>query len=184
MIPDPVFEPFFFPTIPTRSVTMNQHHTRKPTLKDDELDPTLSDVSRTVIGSAIEIHKALGPGFDRAVYEKALSVELAAQSVKHGLGHEFSIEYKGQKIGTHRVSLYVDDRFAVQVLAEDRDLSGFDRDAMRAQLRAANLDLGLIINFHRRRLRDGLVRVLNPDRIESIRGGHHDGDDGYGDDER
>ncbi len=166
---------------------MNQHHQRKPTLKDDELDPTLSDVSRTVIGSAIEIHKALGPGFDRTVYEKALAVELASHGVTHQLHHEFPIEYKGQQVGAHRVSLYVDDRFAVQVLTEDRDVSGFDRDAMRAQLRAANLDLGLIINFNRRRLRDGLVRVLNPDRIESIRGGRHDDggpdDDGYGDDD-
>ena len=159
---------------------MNQQHQRKPTLKDDELDPSLSDVSRTVIGGAIEIHKALGPGFDRGVYEKALAVELASQSVKHVLGHEFPLSYKDQSVGTHRVSLYVDERFAVQVLAEDRDVSGFDRDAMRAQLRAANLDLGLIINFHRRRLRDGLVRVLNPDRIESIRGGRHD-EDGSGD---
>lgn len=164
---------------------MNQHHQRKPTLKDDELDPSLSDVSRTVIGSAIEIHKALGPGFDRSVYENALSVELKAQSVRHTVNHEFPVEYKNQRVGSHRVSLYVDDRFAVQVLAEDRDVSGFDRDAMRAQLRAAGLDLGLIINFNRRRLRDGLVRVLNPDRIDSIRGGRHDDEhDDYEDDER
>jgi len=167
---------------------MNQHHQRKPTLKDDELDPTLSDVSRTVIGCAIEIHKALGPGFDRSVYEKALGVELGTHSVNHKVGHEFPLEHKGQKIGVHRVSLYVDERFAVQVLAEDRDVSGFDRDAMRAQLRAAGLDLGLIINFNRRRLRDGLVRVLNPDRIESIRGRRDEDDDsdteGYEDDDR
>lgn len=156
---------------------------RKPTLKDDELDPALSEVSRTVIGCAIDIHKALGPGFDRSIYEKALSVELAAHSVEHDVDHAFPLEYKGQTIGEHRVSLYVDNRFAVQVLAEDRELSGFDRDALRAQLRAAELDLGLIINFNRRRLRDGLVRVLNPDRIDQLRGEHHEDDDDYEDDD-
>ena len=79
----------------------------------------------------------------------------------------------------------MDNRFAVQILAEDRDLSGFDRDALRAQLRSAELDLGLIINFDRRRLRDGLVRVLNPDRIDQLRGDQaHDGySDGYEDDD-
>ena len=56
---------------------------RKPTLKDDELDPALSEVSRTVIGCAIDIHKTLGPGFDRSVYEKALSVELKEHNVEH-----------------------------------------------------------------------------------------------------
>lgn len=147
---------------------------RKPTLKDDELDPALSEVSRTVIGCAIDIHKTLGPGFDRSVYEKALGVELAEHAVEHRLNHAFPLEYKGKPVGEHRVSLYVDNRFAVQVIAEDRDLSGFDRDALRAQLRAAQLDLGLIINFNRRRLRDGLVRVLNPDRIEQLRGEPHD----------
>ncbi len=158
---------------------------RKPTLKDDELDPALSEVSRTVIGCAIDIHKTLGPGFDRSVYERALAVEFKEHNVEHDLNHAFAIEYKGQKIGEHHVSLYVDNRFAVQVLAEDRELSGFDRDALRAQLRAAELDLGLIINFNRRRLRDGLVRVLNPDRIDQLRGdqAHDDYEDDYEDDE-
>ena len=156
---------------------------RKPTLKDDELDPALSEVSRTVIGCAIDIHKTLGPGFDRSVYEEALGVELREHNVEHSLNHAFSLEYKGQRIGEHHVSLYVDHRFAVQVLAEDRELSGFDRDALRAQLRAAELDLGLIINFNRRRLRDGLVRVLNPDRIDQLRGDHHDDGEEYEDDD-
>jgi GxxExxY protein len=164
-------------------------YTRKPTLKDDELDPALSEVSRTVIGCAIEIHKALGPGFDQSVYEKALSIELKKHNVEHDLNHGFDIKYDGEVIGSHAVSLYVDGRFAVRVMAVDRDLGGFDRDSMRAQLRAAELDLGLIINFDRRRLRDGLVRVLNPDRIEHLRGDSHGGehgdsyDDGYGDDD-
>jgi GxxExxY protein len=155
---------------------------RKPTLKDDELDPALSEVSRTVIGCAIDIHKTLGPGFHRSVYEKALGVELKGHNVEHAINHHFDVMYKGQKVGEHEVSLYVDSRFAVQVMAEDRDLSGFDRDALRAQLRAAELDLGLIINFNRRRLRDGLVRVLNPDRIEQLRGDQHGDYDDYEDD--
>ncbi|MEO1130487.1 MAG: GxxExxY protein [Planctomycetota bacterium] len=155
-------------------------HQRKQTLRDDELDPALSEVSRTVIGCAIEIHKTLGPGFSRDAYVRALSVELKGHNVDHSVDHEFDLTYKDEKIGSHRVGLYVDGRFVVQVFAEDRDVSGFDRDALRAQLRAADLDLGLIINFDRRRLRDGLVRVLNPDRIDSLRGSdeHHHDDEG------
>mgnify|MGYP007122146219 CR=1 FL=1 len=71
----------------------------------------------------------------------------------------------------------VDDRFVVQVFNADREIDGFDRTAVRAQLRAADLELGLIFNFHRRRLKDGgLVRVLNPDKLEALRGGEHDDD--------
>ncbi len=144
---------------------------RRPTLRNEELDPELTDVSRKVIGCAIEIHTALGPGFTREAYEQALSMELAEEGVDHKTGHTFELDYKGTKIGEHRVGLYVNDRFVVIVLAEDREVSGFDRTALRAQLRAADLELGLIINFHRRRLKDGgLVRVLNPDKLEALRG--------------
>ncbi len=148
---------------------------RRPTLRNDELDPALTDVSRKVIGCAIELHNALGPGFDRSVYENALSVELRENGVSHVVDHRFPIVYGGETIGEHRVSFYVDDRFVVQVLAEDHEVSGFQRTALRSQLRAADLELGLIINFHRRRLKDGgLVRVLNPDKLEHLRGDEDD----------
>ena len=156
-------------------------HARRPTLKNDELDPALTEVSRRVIGCAIEIHKTLGPGFDASVYENALSIELRNEGVEHEINHVFPVNYKGQSVGSHAVSFYVDNRFAVSVLTVDREIDGFDRTAFRAQLRAAGLELGLIINFHRRRLKDGgLVRVLNPDKLDSLRGhGEEDDHDQY-----
>jgi GxxExxY protein len=149
----------------------HDEHDRRPTLSNEELDPALTEVSRKVIGCAIEIHKALGPGFEQAVYLNALSLELKNAGVKHDVNHMFPVIYKQQQVGQHRVSLFVDGRFVVGVMADDREVSGFDRTALRAQLRAADLELGLLINFHRRRLKDGgLVRVLNPDKLDSLRG--------------
>lgn len=143
----------------------------RPTLSNEELDPALTEVSRKVIGCAIEIHKALGPGFDQSAYLTALSNDLTDAGVKHSVNHEFPVIYNNKRIGSHRVSLFVDERFVVWVMADDREVSGFDRTALRAQLRSADLELGLIINFYRRRLKDGgLVRVLNPDKIDSLRG--------------
>lgn len=151
---------------------------RRPTLRNEELDPALTEVSRKVIGCAIEIHKALGPGFDESVYTQAIAHELKGESVGHDTDHNFDVHYNGAKVGTFRASVFVDERFIVQVLAEDREIDGFDRNALRAQLRAADLELGLIINFHRRRLKDGgLVRVLNPDKLDELRGGSHEEDE-------
>ena len=136
-------------------------------------------MSRKVIGCAIDIHRALGPGFDASVYERALSIELNECGVPHDLNFSFPIHYGGQDIGHHSVSLFVDERFVVQVIGIDREVSGYDRTALRSQLRAADLELGLIINFSRRRLKDGgLVRVLNPDKLEALRG---DDDEDCGD---
>jgi len=142
----------------------------RPVLKDEDLVPALSEVSRKVIGSAIEIHRTLGPGFDKSVYDNALAIELREQNVKFAQNHEFPVMYKGQRVGGHKVSFYVDDRFVVQTMADNREISGFDRDQLRTALKRSDLELGLIINFDRRRLTDGLVRVINPDKLDSLRG--------------
>lgn len=161
---------------------MPHSHDRRPAVKNEELDPALTEVSRKVIGAAIEIHTVLGPGFDKNVYETALSNELKEMGIKHVVNHAFPVRYKGKHVGDCRVSLFVDDRFVVQIYNNnDREIDGFDRTAVRQQLRAADLELGLIFNFSRRRLKDGgLVRVLNPDKLESLRG--HDDDADYEDD--
>lgn len=160
-------------------MTYNQGHTRRPTLRDEELDPALTEVSRKVIGCAIELHSTLGPGFTEEVYTRALASDLAELGIRHSVNHAFPVRYKDRIVGEQPISLFVADRFVVQVLAKDREVDGFDRTALRAQLRNADLELGLIINFHRQRLKDGgLVRVLNPDKLDALRGGHHDDDGG------
>jgi len=135
----------------------------------EELDPELTSVSREVIGAAIEVHKALGPGFTADIYKKALTEELKNINVAFECDHAFPIIYKGSTVGELKFDFYINDRFALQVLAEHREIDGLDRTSLRASLRAADLELGLIVNFGERRLKDGLVRVLNPDKLNAMR---------------
>jgi GxxExxY protein len=155
--------------------------TDRRTVRTEDLDPQLTDVSRRVIGAAIEVHKALGPGFEVSVYEQALAAELESEGVQFKLHHKVPVLYKGKAVGEHSLDMYVNDRFAVELLAEHREIDGLDRTRLRAQLRAADLELGLIINFAERRLKDGLVRVLNPDKLNALRGDddqdHHEDDE-------
>jgi GxxExxY protein len=135
-----------------------------------ELDPTTTASSRKVIGCAIEVHKALGPGFDASVYAKALQIELDGQAVKYKCDHKIPVKYKEKQIGDVRADLFVEDLFLVCVSATPGPVGTPERMALRGQLKAADLDLGLIINFAERRLKDGLVRVLNIDKINFDRG--------------
>ncbi len=145
-----------------------------------DLDPALTEVSRKLIGCAIEVHKALGPGFPRDVYTKALQVELDAIGVSYKVRYPVPVNYRGQVIGERVADMLIDDRFIVELLAEHREIGGFERSSLRALLRAADLTLGLIINFGERRLKDGLVRVLNPDKLNLSKGGaNHDDEDLY-----
>ncbi len=143
----------------------------------EELDPELTSVSREVIGAAIEVHKALGPGFTADVYRNALAQELNTLSVTYERDHAFPITYRDTKVGELNFDFYVNERFVLQVLAEHREIDGLDRTSLRASLRSADLELGLIINFGERRLKDGLVRVLNPDKLNALRENNHDHND-------
>lgn len=148
-----------------------------------ELDPALTEVSRKTIGCAIETHMELGPGYDESVYLKALMIELTAEGVPHKAGHPFQVMFDDQVVGQVVADLWVADRFIVEVMARPGEVTSYERAQLRAQLRAADVELGLIINFGERRLKDGLVRVLNPDKLNAMKdgvdgeGGHDEGEE-------
>ncbi len=134
-----------------------------------ELDPALTDISRRVIGCAIDVHRALGPGYDEGVYAEALKGELTAGGINFTQGKAVAVMYKERQVGTIATDLLVENRFVVELLARPGDIGSFERSMVRAQLKAADLELGLIINFAERRLKDGLVRVLNIEKLNIAR---------------
>lgn len=136
----------------------------------DELDPALTELSRRVIGCAIEVHKELGPGYPWDVYFKSLQIEFKAEEIEFKPSHKFEVEFDGEVVGEVVCDLFIGDRFLVKLMAEHTEIGTQPRSELRAQLRAADFELGLIINFGERRLKDGLVRVLNPDKLRELRG--------------
>lgn len=136
-----------------------------------DLDPALTDVSRKLIGCAIEVHKGLGPGFSEDVYRSALEYELRQLGVGYAANVKIPVKYRGQDVGHAEADMVIDNRFIVDLMAHRGEIGGSERAALRALLRAADMELGLIINFAERRLKDGLVRVLNPDKLNLPRGG-------------
>lgn len=135
-----------------------------------DLDPTTTEASRKVIGAAIEVHRALGPGYSREVYVNAIKLELNALGVAFDENHAIPVRYKNETIGHVNAELRVENRFIVAVSASPGQVSTPERLGLRAQLKAADFELGLIINFGERRLKDGLVRVVNIDKIRTEKG--------------
>jgi GxxExxY protein len=135
-----------------------------------DLDPNLTQISHKVIGCARDVHISIGPGYDRAVYLEALKQEMQAQAINFKVNHPFEVKYKDRVVGHAPATLFIEDKFLVEVLATPGEVGGTERTALRARLRAADLTLGLIINFAGRLLKDGLVRVLNVDKINREKG--------------
>lgn len=130
-----------------------------------DLDPELTQASHKVIGCARDVHVALGPGYDADVYLEAMKHELTAGGIRFKSREPIEIRHRDARVGEIRPDLLVEDRFIVEVLAQPREIGGYERARLRAQLRAADVELGLIINFAGRLLKDGLVRVLNLEKL-------------------
>ncbi len=141
-----------------------------------DLDPALTDCSRKLIGAAIDVHRTLGPGYPTEVYVNALKSEMTAVGVTAEFNAPIAVAYKGSTVGTTHADMFVDRKFLVTLLNRPGEIGGYERAQLRSQLKAADLELGLIINFGERRLKDGLVRVLNIDKLNAERG-----EDGYED---
>ncbi|TVQ61968.1 MAG: GxxExxY protein [Phycisphaerales bacterium] len=159
------------------------HHGGRRGLPLSELDPALTEISRKVIGCAIEVHKAMGPGYDRDTYMTAMQHELKKQDVAYDTKAKFDVVYDGKKIGSVTPDLYLGERFLLMVIARPGEIGGWERSVLRAQLRSADLELGLIMNFAERRLTDGLVRVLNPDKLNLNRRDEEEDDEDLEDDD-
>ncbi len=116
-------------------------------------------VAARVIGAALEVHKALGPGFLETVYEHALAVELELRGISFERQKSVAVTYKSRPIGEHRLDFLVDGRLVVELKAVETFLP-IHKAQLISYLKAANLPLGLLINFNEKWLRNGIERVV------------------------
>ncbi len=111
----------------------------------------LNTLTAQVIGAAIDVHKALGPGFTERIYAKALQMELRARKVPFTAERTVRVEYKDYLLGQHRLDLVVGDALVVELKAV-YEVNNFHIAQMLSYLKASGMRLGLILNFSRSRL--------------------------------
>ncbi len=104
------------------------------------------ELSSRVIEAAIAVHKSLGPGFLESVYESALCIELRQMGITFEQQKVVDIFYQGEVVGQHRLDLLVEGVLLVELKAV-RALEDVFFAVARAQMRAADIGGGLILNF-------------------------------------
>lgn len=104
------------------------------------------ELTGRIIGAAIEVHKALGPGFVESIYENALALELRAQDIPFTRQVSIPVVYRGAEVGLHRLDLYVADLIVVELKAV-KALEDVHFAVARSYLRATGRQHGLILNF-------------------------------------
>jgi GxxExxY protein len=117
------------------------------------------ELSRDIIGAAMEVLNELKPGLDEKLYERAILIELKHRGHDVSAQTSFPVSYRGELIGNFVPDLIVDDA----VIVDPKVVSCFT-DTHVAQmigyLNITRLDLALLINFKNARLE--WKRVLRP----------------------
>lgn len=125
-----------------------------------ESDYPLQDLTERIIAAAIEVHRALGPGFLEKIYENALAVELDLRGHRVDRQTSFDVEYKDHLVGRHRVDLLVHDAVVVELKSVEK-FAPAHQAQLRSTIKAAGKRVGLLLNFNLPKLTDGLKRVIN-----------------------
>ena len=116
-------------------------------------------VSGLVIGCAIEVHKALGPGLKEKAYQIALCQALSKRNIKYDAHPRLKATYEGIPVGTYEPDLIVEETIVVEIKTVERLTPVFTTQVL-AYLNVTRLRVGLILNFKAATMRDGIKRVV------------------------
>lgn len=120
------------------------------------------ELSHTVIGAAIEVHRLKGPGLLESIYEKCMMRELGLRGIAAINQSIVKIEYKG---------LIFEEPFRFDVLVENclllelksvQEILPIHKAQLLSYMKLLNVPIGLLINFHEIKLTDGLSRMILP----------------------
>lgn len=122
----------------------------------------LNRITDSIIGAAIQVHRALGPGLLESAYESCMTFELVEQ---HGRKVErqkpLPVVYRGVSLDCgYRLDLFVDDLVIVELKAVDK-LMTIHEAQMLSYLKLSGCKVGLLINFNVKILKNGIKRVVN-----------------------
>lgn len=106
----------------------------------------LRELSSSVIGACIEVHRQLGPGFLESIYENSLRIEMRTRGISAEFQKEVPVFYSGEQVGLHRVDLLVAEQLVVELKAI-KALDDVHFAQVRSYLKALNLRHGLLVNF-------------------------------------
>jgi GxxExxY protein len=115
-----------------------------------------------VIGSAIEVHRALGPGLLESIYGTCLRHELALRGIRYISETAVPVSYKGLSLPCgYRVDLVVEGTLLVELKTVDRLLPIHEAQIL-TYLKLLDLPQALLLNFNARLLTEGLRSYIRP----------------------
>ncbi len=126
--------------------------------KRTEQESLFKQITLRILEAAIEVHRVIGPGFLEQIYEEALAHEFELRGIKYERQKQISVTYKDIIAGEHRLDFLVEGEVVVELKAV-KELDDVHMAQTMSYLKATNKRVGLLINFAKPRLIDGVKRI-------------------------
>ena len=109
-------------------------------------DEKINALTHKIIGCAMQVHRTLGNGFQKVIYQRALAIEFNFQDISFEREMEMDLHYRNEHIGTRRVDFFVEGSVMVEIKAIEK-LEGVHKAQAINYCEAYNIADGLLINF-------------------------------------
>ncbi len=122
---------------------------------------TENEISETLIGICIKIHKIFGPGLLESVYEEAICLELLKRNIPFTRQQGIKVDYEGvtMNIG-FRADIIIDKKVILEIKSIET-IVPLHKKILLTYLRLTGIKLGLITNFNVNLLKEGIFRLVN-----------------------
>jgi GxxExxY protein len=121
----------------------------------------INRLTDTIIGAAIEVHRALGPGLLESAYEACLAFELVERGLQVERQKPLPLVYRQVLLDCgYRLDLLVENRVIIEIKSIGQ-LAPIHQAQLLSYLKMSNYKVGLLINFNVRMLKSGIIRMVN-----------------------
>jgi len=131
------------------------------TLEIAKVERRINEITESVIGAAIAVHRELGPGLLESAYEACLAYELNEKKLNVERQKSIPVIYRGVQLDCgYRLDFLVEDQVVVEVKAVDK-LEPIHEAQIISYLKLSGCKVGLLINFKAKILKHGIRRFVN-----------------------
>ena len=121
----------------------------------------INKLSSRIIGAAIEVHKALGPGLLESAYEECICYEMSIGGLSLERQKPLAVQYKGINLDCgYRLDVVVEDAIILELKSCEK-IEPIHKAQLLTYLKLSDIKLGLLLNFNVTLMREGIVRIVN-----------------------
>jgi GxxExxY protein len=121
----------------------------------------INELSKEIIGCAIEVHRSLGPGLLESAYEECLCHELKLHKISFIRQKPLPVVYKNKKLDCgYKLDVVVENKIILELKAS-KQIEAIHKAQLLTYLKLSGLSLGLLLNFNTDVLNRGIMRVVN-----------------------